>query len=147
MRARTRAIHADTSGCFELLGIDCLADANLKPWILGCNLSPALEVYDLPENGGNEEERIKRQLIADMASLIGLNEPIREQTNLTLENRILERAERELAHAGAFKRIFPAEDVEDYLPIFPIPATLTWSWPSKSQNARPPGSNSHRSVP
>ncbi len=121
MRTRTRAVSADTSGCYELLGIDCLIDANLKPWILECNLSPSLEVCALPEKGGDEEERIKRQLIADMVSLIGLNEPLREQTSLSAEDRIRLRVERESAHAGAFQRIFPAEDVEDYLPFFPLP--------------------------
>ncbi len=121
MRTRTRSIHADTSGCYELLGIDCLIDADLKPWILECNLSPSLDVCASPEHGGIQEEKTKRQLVADMVSLVGINEPIVEQTNIAAEDRIRERADCELARAGAFQRIFPAEDVEDYLPVFPIP--------------------------
>ena len=121
MRARTRAVDADMSGCYELLGVDCLVDADLKPWILECNLSPSLEVCASPDHGGEMEARIKRSMVADMVSLVGLNEPIREPINLSTEEGVHQRAERELARAGGFQRIFPAEDVEDYLPYFPVP--------------------------
>ncbi|MFQ5563492.1 MAG: amylase [Parvularculaceae bacterium] len=121
MRTRTRAIGADTSGCYELLGIDCLIDADLKPWILECNLSPSLDVCASPDHGADEERRIKRQLIADMAAIVGLNEPRTNFESLSDEERIRRESERELACAGDFERIFPAADVENFLPFFPVP--------------------------
>jgi len=121
MRTRTRAVGADTSGCYELLGVDCLIDADLKPWILECNLSPSLEVCAAPDHGGEEERRIKRQLVADMAALLGLNEPPPDLAGLSMDERIRRRTERELARAGGFERIFPDTDVEEYLSFFPAP--------------------------
>lgn len=121
MRKRLHAVGADTSGCYELLGVDCLIDADLKPWILECNLSPSLEVCAAPEHGGDEEHRIKRRLVADMASLLGLNESPPVLEGLSNEDRIRRASESEMARAGAFERLFPAADVEDYLLFFPVP--------------------------
>lgn len=121
MRTRTGRVRADTSGCYELLGLDCLVDADLRPWILECNLSPSLEVCAAPEDGGVEEERIKRQLVADAVALLGINDPSPPAAPADPVERILADAERELAHAGDFIRVFPRADAESFLPFFPLP--------------------------
>ncbi len=121
MRARIGRVQADTSGCYELLGLDCLVDAELNPWILECNLSPSLEVCAAPQDGGADEERIKRQLVADAVALLGINDPSPPAAPADPVQRILADADRELAHAGDFIRVFPRADVESFLPFFPLP--------------------------
>lgn len=121
MRARLGAVEADTTGCYELLGVDCLVDADLKPWILECNLSPSLEVCAAPGDGGALEKRIKQKLVADLVSLIGLNRQSPDLGGMAPGERIRRAAEDELAHAGDFERVFPCEEVEDYLRFFPVP--------------------------
>ncbi len=121
MRTRTRAIDADTSGCYELIGLDCMIDANLKPWLLECNLSPTLDVCTTPEDGGDVEERMKRQLVADMVQIMGLNDPVKDLSGLSAYERIKTDAEREFASAGDFERMYPCEDLQNYLSFFPVP--------------------------
>ena len=70
LRARSAEVGADPLGGYELLGLDCLVDADLKPWILECNLSPSLGTCAAPEDGGLVEERIKGELVCDMLSLV-----------------------------------------------------------------------------
>ncbi len=70
LRARSAEVGADPRGGYELLGLDCLVDADLKPWILECNLSPSLGTCAAPEDGGLVEERIKGELVHDMLSLV-----------------------------------------------------------------------------
>lgn len=121
MRARLGAVKADTTGCYELLGVDCLVDADLKPWILECNLSPSLEVCAAPGDGGALERRIKQKLVADLVSLIGLNREPLDFDGAAPGERIRRAAEDEIAHAGDFERIFPCAEAEDYLRFFPVP--------------------------
>jgi hypothetical protein len=125
MRERTRASGVDARGCYELLGLDCLIDEDLKPWILECNLSPSMEVCARPDTGGRVEERIKGQLVADMAALVGLTaaapEPDDPDDRDDPVARIRQDAESELARAGGFERVCPGTDVEDYLSFFPLP--------------------------
>ncbi len=114
---------ADPAACYELLGLDCLVDEELKPWILECNLSPSMEVAAAPKDGGDTEEAIKRQVIQDMVNLIGLNEqdfpPRSSQPDpLTAAE---EDMERETAAAGGFQRLMPNAQGEQYLPYFPMP--------------------------
>jgi len=121
MRSRLQAVNADTSGCYELLGIDCLVDHDLKPWILECNLSPSLEICAAPRDGGDVEAVNKRRLIEDMVQLLGLNETRADRSGMQPEARIRAEAEAELARAGDFHRVFPAGDVVRHLPYFPLP--------------------------
>ena len=52
--------------CFELFGFDVLIDADLKPWLLEVNLSPALSC-DSPL-----DQKVKSNCIADLLSLAGI---------------------------------------------------------------------------
>ncbi len=121
MLERTRAVQADTSGCYELLGIDCLVDEDLQPRILECNLSPSLEVCAAPQDGGDVEARNKRQLVVDMVALLGINDAAPPDATGSAEERIRARAAGELERAGGFERIHPTADVERFLPYFPFP--------------------------
>lgn len=118
MRTRTNHISAPTNGCYELMGFDCFISADLKPYLLECNLSPDLKVCSGPEDGGDVEHQVKNQVVADMISLLGLNLPPEDMQNLGIGAR----ADAELARSGQFSRLFPAaETVEDYLSFFPVP--------------------------
>jgi len=118
MRTRTNNITAPTNGCYELMGFDCFISADLKPYLLECNLSPDLKVCSGPEDGGDIEYEVKNQVVVDMVSLLGLNLPPEDIQSLDLGAR----ADAELARAGQFSRVFPAPDtVEDYLSFFPVP--------------------------
>lgn len=121
MRHRTRESGGDPRGCYELLGLDCLVDAQLKPWILECNLSPSMEVCAAPADGGDVEAKVKRQMIADMVSLLGLNTPPGEVGPSDPAERIVIEAEREQARAGRFRRVFPDAAAGDQLPFLPLP--------------------------
>lgn len=121
MRQRTRDSGADPRGCYELLGLDCLVDAKLRPWILECNLSPSMEVCAAPEDGGLAEAQIKRRMVADMVALLGFNTPPSGPSLRDPAERMVAEAEEEQARAGGFLRVFPAADVKDYLPFLPLP--------------------------
>jgi len=124
MRKRSAECKADPRGCYELLGLDCLVDADLKPWILECNLSPSLGICAAPEDGGEIEEQIKSALVADMTSIVGLNLTQPAGTENTIEDlatQIAAQAQQELEQAGGFQRLYPNADVDDYLPFFAMP--------------------------
>ncbi|PWG63082.1 amylase [Sediminicurvatus halobius] len=125
MRRRCRRVRADTRGCYELLGLDCLIDQDLNPWLMECNLSPSLDICAAPEDGGIYETRTKRQMVADLVAMLGLNDPgpplppLAEATDPEAELR--RRDETELARAGDFQRLYPAGNAARYLPCFPLP--------------------------
>ncbi|MFW5678628.1 MAG: amylase [Pseudomonadota bacterium] len=121
LRQRLAEVQADTSGCYELLGIDCLIDARLKPWIMECNLNPSLDVCAAPEDGGEVEFAIKRQLVHDLVAMLGLNQPQPAHPGLEGEARLVAEAAAELAHAGGWQRLLPHPEPERHLPFFTAP--------------------------
>lgn len=72
MRWRTAEAGADPRGGYELLGLDCLVDDTLTPWILECNLSPSLGTCAAPEHGGSIEEAVKGGLVRDLIRLVDI---------------------------------------------------------------------------
>ncbi|XP_077288400.1 putative tubulin polyglutamylase TTLL2 [Arctopsyche grandis] len=52
--------------CFEFFGFDVLVDADLRPWLLEVNLSPALA------NDCDADEIVKKPLLHDLFDLLGL---------------------------------------------------------------------------
>ena len=75
MRARSKAIGPISAQTYELMGLDCLIDAQLKPWLLECNLSPSLDTCALPAQGGVTEAVMKKALIDDLVGVLGMNGP------------------------------------------------------------------------
>ncbi|KAF7992710.1 hypothetical protein HCN44_005054 [Aphidius gifuensis] len=55
-----------SSNCFEFFGFDVLVDANLKPWLLEVNVSPALG------NNCEVDIEVKKPLLHDLFDLLGL---------------------------------------------------------------------------
>lgn len=107
LRAGVEAQTRYTAGCFELLGFDILVDADLKPWLLECNLAPSLDVEAAPsERAAREEAAVKGRLVADLAALIGLTGA---------------RPGHEHRRVGGFRRIFPAEDASQPWPMLTLP--------------------------
>jgi tubulin polyglutamylase TTLL5 len=120
MRAKSREAGADPRGCYELIGLDCLVDDALKPWILECNLSPSLGVCAAPEHGGVVEERIKANLVCDMIALTGLDHP--DHAPEIFDAAALQA---EQARAGAFAPLYPSQaSTHDrrYLPFIGLPS-------------------------
>ena len=126
MRERSRVIGADTRGCYELMGIDCLIDDDLKPWILECNLSPSLEVCAGPESGGDIEEGIKGGMIADMVAMLGLNRSSSNEPSGSTVEQLVREAQTELAGSGGFRNLIPGSDPSAYLPFMALPRLSDW---------------------
>jgi len=126
MRERSRAIGADTRGCYELMGIDCLIDQDLKPWVLECNLSPSLDVCAGPESGGEIEKTIKGGLVADMVELVGLNHPVKSTSDGSSAEQLVRETQEERAGSGGFKNLIPGTDPSQYLPYMTLPRLADW---------------------
>lgn len=123
MRARSQAAGADPRGCYELIGLDCLVDDQLKPWILECNLSPSLGICAKPEHGGDIEKSVKGGLVRDMIELVGLTQSAHEAefdaAALTAEHQ----------RAGGFVPLYPAHNpllTQEYLAIIGLPSLLDY---------------------
>jgi len=108
------------------MGIDCLIDDSLKPWVLECNLSPSLEVCAGPESGGDIEESIKGALVADLVELVGLNRPADEDSACTMVERLVREAQGELARSGGFRNLVPGANPSAYLPFMALPRLSDW---------------------
>ncbi|MDC8802846.1 hypothetical protein PRZ61_05220 [Halomonas pacifica] len=123
MRGRTAEAGADPRGCYELLGLDCLVDDTLKPWILECNLSPSLGICADPESGGRMEAAVKESLVRDLVTLVDIpgEQPPAEGGAEDESTAWLSEARAELARAGGFRRLLPAAAPERYLPCFSLP--------------------------
>ncbi|MEM8772193.1 MAG: hypothetical protein AAGD92_11135 [Pseudomonadota bacterium] len=121
MRARLKATGAWAQGCYELIGMDCMVDADLKPWLLECNLSPSLAVHAGPENGGPFEEEVKSGVVSDLVAMAGLNDPDRGRPDPNDINSVIKHSEEELERAGGYERVFPAADAAEFFPFFPAP--------------------------
>lgn len=122
LRRRTAEASVDPRGGYELLGLDCMIDDDLKPWILEYNLSPSLGTCAAPEDGGIVEERIKGELVRDMLRLVdiaGESQPGPEDAS---PSALLAEARAEESRAGGFKRLLPSANPERYLPLFSLPS-------------------------
>lgn len=127
MRARTAEAGADPRGCYELLGLDCLVDDTLKPWILECNLSPSLGICAAPETGGRVEEAVKGRLVRDLVTLIDIPGQASTETAGQAHSPVdaaalVAAAEAERTRAGDFVPLLPAAEPERYLPYFTLPS-------------------------
>ncbi|MCW4152141.1 PqqD family peptide modification chaperone [Halomonas sp. 18H] len=125
-RHRCEQEEVDASGGYELLGIDCLVDGDLKPWILECNLSPSLGVCAGPDSGGPMEETVKQQLVEDMLSLVDIDGQDLPDSDDTSAVTLLAETRREKARAGDFVCLYPTDFPEDYLDFFTFPGLLDW---------------------
>ena len=115
MREQSQKLTADTNGAYELIGLDCMIDNDLKPWILECNLSPSLEICSTDEKQAQEEIQTKKGMVSEIVNMLGLND--RDTESLSIE----EKAHRELSRANGFQCIFPSEQANQYLNYFPVP--------------------------
>lgn len=121
MRERSLEAGAHLESCYEFLGMDCLVDQDLRPWLLECNLSPSLGVLAAPEDGGDMEAAVKRRMIEDVVATVNLNGVDPEPTEGDPEIAIPVQAEAERARAGGFQRVFPDADAGRFLRYFPFP--------------------------
>ena len=122
MRSATARFGADPRGCYELIGLDCLVDEDLNPWLLECNLSPSLGVCAAPADGGVVEEQVKHQLVTDMVALVGLNDSNRQRVGADgSPDELAAEADAESLRAGGFRRVYPTPEPERYIPFFAFP--------------------------
>lgn len=105
MRKRCADAQVATTQVYELLGLDCLVDATLKPWLLECNLSPSLEICADEATGGRVERVMKQALVEDLLVRVGVVNPPSQ------------------APYG-YQRLFPAADSAGYYFMLAAPSRV-----------------------
>ena len=115
MRSQAQEYDTDLQGTYELIGVDCMIDSDIKPWIVECNLSPSLEVCATNPEQAEKEIKTKKGMVFEIVSMLGLND--RDQESLSAQ----ERADREMQRAKGFDCVFPSKEANRYLNCFPIP--------------------------
>lgn len=122
MRRRSATLNADTKRCFELIGLDVMLDADLKPWILECNLSPSLDVCAAPKDGGIDEVEIKPRMVRELVDMMGFNRDVPSGDAFSdAAERIAAETRDEHSHAGGWQPLAPTPTPQDYLPFLPLP--------------------------
>jgi tubulin polyglutamylase TTLL5 len=122
MRRETLAYGADPEGCFELMGIDCLVDEAMQPWLMECNLSPSLGVFAASADGGEAEARFKRAMVDDLVSMLGLNHPSRPRICPDdPPERLTAAIAAEQNAAGGYRLLYPAASSANLWPFFDYP--------------------------
>ena len=121
-RSRIESANVNQHACYELLGLDCMVDDKLKPWILECNLSPSLETCTTQGEEADVEAVIKNSMVKDMTGLRALNDIDNRPSPSDFETSaefIKANLDYESAHCGEFERLYPAADtVQDYEEFF-----------------------------
>lgn len=144
MRKRLRASGAFAPGCFELIGLDCMVDADLKPWLLECNLSPSLDICAEPEHGGDYEAATKKGVVEDFISIMALNDLAEDHADFLDEALLGSATERERARSGRFECVYPAADAGAFLPYFQGPR---YADAVLAERAAPEALHSYRLAP
>ena len=114
MRHQLEKKESDRRGCYELIGLDCMVDKNIKPWILECNLSPSLETYASGDTEASDEFTVKRQLVHDLVDMMQLNAPVPDYSPEA-------KAKIEYQNRGGFIPLITQDNANDYLSCFPVP--------------------------
>jgi tubulin polyglutamylase TTLL5 len=95
--------------CFELLGFDVLVDAELQPWVVECNMSPALGVRGAEGSPDREaQRRSKEAMVADTLSILGVGEDGFEV------GYGAGRFAAEIARRGDYEVLFPGPDAPSF---------------------------------
>jgi len=101
--AETRPLTPDGNCCFQFLGCDLLIDDRLKPWLLECNIGPALTMRSPKGTPGYEaQKRTKGRMIAGLLGLVGITQLDDHEGN------------------AGFEALFPASDTKKYFACLPL---------------------------
>ncbi|MCP4200935.1 MAG: hypothetical protein GY769_03275 [bacterium] len=113
-----RAVRCRLDGCYLLLGVDVLVDEDLRPWIIECNVNPALGVgpYD---RAATEIVTAKDRIVTDLLSLVGVGRGAVPDIGPDPTSWRV-RTEHELAGARGWERLWPTTDSDRFVPCLPL---------------------------